>query len=172
VDPEAQEGAVVTWPAVFVAIFGAIAAISAIAVVLSKNVVHAALYLVLVLGAAGAIFLMLGAEFVGWTQILIYVGAIIVLLLFGLMLTAAPIGRSALDNQQRGVALITAAAVFGVFTFIIWRSFGGQRIHLSQVVRTADIGRSLFSGYILPFELVSVLLLAALVGAIVLAKKD
>jgi len=162
----------VTWPAVFVAIFGAMAALSAIAVVTSKNVVHAALYLVLVLGAAGAIFLMLGAEFVGWTQILIYVGAIIVLLLFGLMLTAAPIGRSALDNQQRVVALITAAAVFGVFTFIIWRSFGGQRIHLNQVVRTADIGKSLFSGYILPFELVSVLLLGALVGAIVLAKKD
>ena len=161
-----------TWPAVFVAIFGAMAALSAIAVVTSKNVVHAALYLVLVLGAAGAIFLMLGAEFVGWTQILIYVGAIIVLLLFGLMLTAAPIGRSALDNQQRVVALITAAAVFGVFTFIIWRSFGGQRIHLNQVVRTADIGKSLFSGYILPFELVSVLLLGALVGAIVLAKKD
>jgi NADH-quinone oxidoreductase subunit J len=161
-----------SWPAVFVAIFGAVAALSAIAVVTSKNVVHAALYLVLVLGAAGAIFLMLGAEFVGWTQILIYVGAIIVLLLFGLMLTAAPIGRSALDNQQRLVALITAAAVFGVFTFIIWRSFGGQRIHLNQVVRTADIGKSLFSGYILPFELVSVLLLGALVGAIVLAKKD
>src|SRR6266699_2001397 len=171
-DLETQEGAVVSWPAVFGAIFGTVAALSAIAVVLSKNVVHAALYLVLVLGSAGAIFLMLGAEFVGWTQILIYVGAIIVLLLFGLMLTAAPIGRSTLDNQQRGVALITAAAVFGVFTFIIWRSFGGQRIHLNQVVRTADIGRSLFSGYILPFEVVSVLLLAALVGAIVLAKKD
>ena len=171
-DPQATEGAVVSWPAVFVAIFGAVAAISAVAVVLSRNVVHAALYLVVVLGAAGAIFLVLGAEFVGWTQILIYVGAIVVLLLFGLMLTAAPIGTHALDNQQRGVAFLTSAAVFGVFTFIIWRSFGSQRIHLNQVVRTSDIGRSLFSGYILPFEVVSVLLLAALVGAIVLAKKD
>lgn len=161
-----------SWPAVFVTIFGVLAAGAAIAVVLSRNVVHAALYLVLVLGAAGAIFLVLGAEFVGWTQILIYVGAIIVLLLFGLMLTAAPIGRHALDNQQRGVALVTSAAVFGVFTFIIWRSFGSQKIHLNQVVRTSDIGRSLFSGFILPFEVVSLLLLAALVGAIVLAKKD
>jgi NADH-quinone oxidoreductase subunit J len=162
----------VNWPALFVAIFGGLAALAAIAVVLSKNVIHAALYLVLVLGAAGAIFIMLGAEFVGWTQILIYVGAIVVLLLFGLMLTAAPIGRSALDNQQRGLALATAAAVFGVFTAIIWRTFGSERIELNQIVRTADIGRSLFSGYILPFELVSVLLLAALVGAIVLAKRD
>ena len=160
------------WPALFVGIFGGLAALSAVAVVLSKNVIHAALYLVLVLGSAGAIFIMLGAEFVGWTQILIYVGAIIVLLLFGLMLTAAPIGRSTLDNQQRLVALLTSASVFGVFTFIIWRTFGSERIPLDQVVRTADIGRSLFSGYILPFELVSVLLLAALVGAIVLAKRD
>jgi len=98
--------------------------------------------------------------------------AIVVLLLFGLMLTAAPIGRQALDNQQRGVAFVTSAAVFGVFTYIIWRSFGSQKIHLNQVVRTSDVGHSLFSGYILPFEVVSLLLLAALVGAIVLAKKD
>jgi NADH-quinone oxidoreductase subunit J len=160
------------WPALFVAIFGGMAALAAVAVVVSRNVVRAALYLVLVLGAAGAIFIMLGAEFVGWTQILIYVGAIIVLLLFGLMLTAAPIGRTALDNQQRPIAFVTAVAVFGVFTYIIWRTFGSERIHLDQIVRTADVGRSLFSGYILPFELVSVLLLAALVGAIVLAKKD
>lgn len=160
------------WPAIFTAIFGAVAALAAVAVVVSKNVVRAALYLVIVLGAAGSIFLMLGAEFVGWTQILIYVGAIVVLLLFGLMLTAAPIGRSPLDNQQRGIAFATAAVVFGVFTFIIWRTFGSERIHLDQIVRTQDVGRSLFSGYILPFELVSVLLLAALVGAIVLAKRD
>jgi NADH-quinone oxidoreductase subunit J len=160
------------WPAIFVAIFGSVTALAAVAVVVSRNVVHAALYLVVVLGGAGGVFLLLGAEFVGWTQILIYVGAIIVLLLFGLMLTAAPIGRTALDNQQRVVALITSAAVFGVFTYIIWRTFGNQRIELNQIVRTADIGKSLFSGYILPFEVVSVLLLAALVGAIVLARKD
>ena len=152
-----------------VAVVGSLAAI---AVVTARNVVHAALYLVVALSAVGVTFLLVGAEFVGWTQILIYVGAIVVLLLFGLMLTAAPIGKHALDNQQRGVAFLTSAAVFGVFTFIIWRSFGSQRIHLNQVVRTSDIGRSLFSGYILPFEVVSVLLLAALVGAIVLAKKD
>ena len=152
-----------------VAVVGSLAAI---AVVTARNVVHAALFLVIALASVGVTFLLVGAEFVGWTQILIYVGAIVVLLLFGLMLTAAPIGRQALDNQQRGVAFVTSAAVFGVFTFIIWRSFGSQKIHLNQVVRTSDVGHSLFSGYILPFEVVSLLLLAALVGAIVLAKKD
>jgi NADH-quinone oxidoreductase subunit J len=172
---EAEEAvmlATLTWPGVAVLAFGILVALAAVAVVAARNVVHAALYLVLVLGGIGSIFLVLGAEFVGWTQILIYVGAIVVLLLFGLMLTAAPIGRAALDNEQRGIALVCAAAVFGVFTYMIWNAFGDERIHLDQVVRTKQIGQSLFTGYVLPFELVSVLLLAALVGAIVLAKKD
>jgi NADH-quinone oxidoreductase subunit J len=161
-----------SWPAIFALAFGALTAIAAVAVVVSRNVVRAALYLVVVLGGIGVLFLLMGAEFVGWTQILIYVGAIVVLLLFGLMLTAAPIGRTTLDNQQRGVALLAAAAVFGVFTYLIWNAFSGETIELDQVVRTSEIGQSLFSRFILPFELVSVLLLAALVGAIVLAKKD
>jgi NADH-quinone oxidoreductase subunit J len=161
-----------SWPSIFILGFAVAASIAAVAVVLSRNVVRAALSLVVVLGSVGVIFLLLGAEFVGWTQILIYVGAIIVLLLFGLMLTAAPIGRSALDNQQRSIAFLAAAAIFGVFTWMIWDAFGDERIPLEQVTRTQDIGDSLFSRFILPFELLSVLLLAALVGAIVLAKRE
>jgi NADH-quinone oxidoreductase subunit J len=125
-----------------------------------------------VLGSIGAIFLLLGAEFVGWTQILIYVGAIVVLLLFGIMLTKAPIGRVALDNQQRLVAFLTAATTFGVLTYLVWRAFPDERIPLKQVVRVADVGKSLFERFVLPFEAISVLLLAALVGAIVLARRD
>jgi NADH-quinone oxidoreductase subunit J len=162
----------VNWPAVFVTIFGVVTAIAAVAVVVSRNVVRAALYLVVVLGGIGVLFLLLGAEFVGWTQILIYVGAVIVLLLFGLMLTAAPIGRTALDNQQRGIAFLASAAVFGVFTGLIWNAFGDERLILEGPTRTAVVAQSLFERFILPFELVSVLLLAALVGAIVLAKRD
>lgn len=161
-----------SWPAIFALAFSIITAVAAVAVVVSRNVVRAALYLVVVLGGIGVLFLLLGAEFVGWTQILIYVGAIVVLLLFGLMLTAAPIGRTALDNQQRGIALLASGAIFGVFTYLIWDAFGDEEIPLEQIVRTDQIGQSLFERFILPFELVSVLLLAALVGAIVLAKRD
>jgi NADH-quinone oxidoreductase subunit J len=158
---------------VFVAIFGGMASLAALAVVLVRNVVHAALWLVVVLGSIGAIFIMLGAEFLGWTQILIYVGAIVVLLLFGLMLTQAPIGRAAVDNEKRIIALVTSAGVFAMLTYLVWNAFGDERIPLDTVIgRTKDIGTSLFTGYILPFELVSVLLLAALVGAIVLARRD
>ena len=75
------------------AVIAAVGSISAIAVVTARNVVHAALYLVVALLSVGATFLLLGAEFAGWVQILIYVGAIVILFLFGLMLTKAPIGR-------------------------------------------------------------------------------
>lgn len=150
-----------------------IAGIAGILVVTTKNVVRGALYLVAVLGAIAAIFMLLGAEFIGWTQVLIYVGAIVVLLLFGIMLTRAPIGAAgALDNQQRGIALLVAASVFGVLTYLVWRGFGNARIPLKQVVRTEDIGNSMFSNFVLPFEAISFLLLAALVGAIVLARRD
>lgn len=161
-----------SWPGFFLAVFGVVCAVAAVAVVASKNVVRAALYLVGVLGGAGAIFLLLGAEFVGWTQILVYVGAIVVLLLFGLMLTKAPIGRDAVDNEQRVLALVASAATFGLFTWLIWDAFGGEEIVIDAPTTTEQVGTSLFTGFILPFELVSVLLLAALVGAIVLARKD
>lgn len=159
-------------PGFFVVLFSVVAGASAIAVVASRNVVRAALSLVGVLGSLGVIFILLGAEFVGWTQILVYVGAIVVLLLFGLMLTAAPIGRVSLDNEQRGLALFTSVAIFSLFTTLIWRAFGDQKIPFQQALTTEDIGGSIFRNFILPFEVVSVVLLAALVGAILLSKKD
>ena len=157
---------------VLFAIIVAIAGVGGALVVSSRNVVHAALFLVAALASIAALFLLLGAEFVGWTQILIYVGAIVVLLLFGIMLTKAPMGRMALDNQKRGVAFLVAAGTFGVLTWLIWDAFGEEEIPLRQAVRTEEIGRSMFDRFVLPFEAISVLLLAALVGAIVLARKD
>ena len=159
-------------PEIFFAAIMAISGISGALVVSSRNVVHAALFLVATLGAIAALFMLLGAEFVGWTQILIYVGAIVVLLLFGIMLTRAPTGKMALDNQKRLSAGFVAAGTFGVLTWLIWDAFGDERIPLKQVVRTKEIGASLFDRFVLPFEAISVLLLAALVGAIVLARKD
>ena len=89
-------------------VMAVVGSVAAIRVVTAKNVVHAALYLVVTLLSVGGVYLLLAAEFVAWVQILIYVGAIVILFLFGLMLTKAPIGRDALDNQQRLVALMVA----------------------------------------------------------------
>lgn len=155
--------------------FGVTAALIVVAslrLVTTKNVVHGALYLVLVLGGAAVLFLLFLAEFVAWVQVLIYVGAVIVLLLFGLMLTRAPIGRTALDNQQRGFAALVAAAVFAITSTVLWRAFEGKKIGVGEAFKTTELGNQLFTKFVLPFEIVSVVLLAALVGAVVLAKRD
>jgi len=158
----------------FVAV-ATIGSIAAVAVVTARNVVHAALYLVVTLAAVGITFLLLGAEFVGWVQILIYVGAIVILFLFGLMLTKAPIGRDTLDNQQRLVALLVAVGILAGLIFLLngafeWNDPGGK-IAVSHT-DTFAVGTSLFRSYVLPFEAISFLLLAALIGAVVLARKD
>jgi NADH-quinone oxidoreductase subunit J len=145
---------------------------SAIRLVTTKNVVHGALYLVLVLFGAAVTFLLFLAEFVAWVQILIYVGAVVVLLLFGLMLTRAPIGRTALDNQQRGLAAAVATSIFVATSAVLWFAFEGEQIDFNQSFSTSELGRELFTKFVLPFEVVSVLLLAALVGAVVLSKRE
>jgi NADH-quinone oxidoreductase subunit J len=155
----------------FFAALALVGTVGALRLVTSKNVVHAALYLVVTLASVGAVYLLLAAEFVAWVQVLIYVGAIVVLLLFGLMLTRAPIGREALDNQQRGFAAIVGLAVLAGLTILVWDTFRDAEISLGTS-STAEVGASLFSSYVLPFEVVSFLLLAALIGAIVLARRE
>ena len=152
-------------------ILSAVGSVAAVRMVTSRNVVHAALYLVLTLAMVGAVYLLVAAEFVAWVQVLIYVGAIVVLVLFSLMLTRAPIGRDTLDNQQRGLAAIVGAGVLAGLVFLIQDAFRGREVHL-RPVHTAQVGVALFRDFVLPFEVVSVLLLAALVGAVVIARKD
>jgi NADH-quinone oxidoreductase subunit J len=155
-------------------VLAVVGSLSAIAVVTSTNVVHAALYLVVTLLSVGGVYLLLGAEFVAWVQILIYVGAIVILFLFGLMLTKAPIGRDTLDNQQRWLGAIIGAGVFAGLVFLIQDAFPMQDAQAFEPVQgTTDVvGDAIFRNYVLPFEAVSFLLLAALIGAIVLARKD
>jgi NADH-quinone oxidoreductase subunit J len=142
-------------------------------VVLTRNVVHAALALVVTLAGAAALFLMLGAEFVAWTVVLVYIGAVIVLFLFGIMITRAPIGRDSaqLDHRRRWPAVLVALAVFAVTAYATVAAFEAETIP-EGVTRTTGIGDQLFSRYVIPFEAVSFVLLAALIGGIVLARKD
>jgi NADH-quinone oxidoreductase subunit J len=153
-------------------VVAAIGAIGAFRLVTSRNVVHAALYLTLTLAMVATAYLLLAAEFVGWVQVLIYVGAIVVLLLFALMLTKAPIGRETLDNQQRGIAALVGLGILAGLVYLLNGAFGDQPATKIGEVRTGEIGESLFRTYVLPFEVISVLLLAALIGAVVLARKD
>jgi NADH-quinone oxidoreductase subunit J len=155
------------------AVLALVGTVSAIRLVTAKNVVHAALYLVVTLSVVGGVYLLLAAEFVGWVQILIYVGAIVILFLFGLMLTRAPIGREALDNQQRGIAFLIGLGVLTGLVFLIQGAFSWSGPKLQPSVgTTAELGQSLFRQWVLPFEAVSFLLLAALIGAVVLSRRD
>jgi NADH-quinone oxidoreductase subunit J len=148
--------------------------VAAVRVVTTRNVVHAALYLVVTLLGAAALFVLLFAEFVAWVQVLVYVGAIVVLMLFGLMLTRAPIGSANFDNDQRLLAALCSGALFVVTSWIMVDAFAGRTVSFDRTegTTTRTIGEVIFTAYVLPFEVVSVLLLAALVGAIVIARRD
>src|SRR5712691_7593831 len=101
---------------------------AAIGVVRSNNIVHAALFLVVVLAGAAAMYILLVAEFVAWVQVLIYIGAVVILFLFGIMLTRAPMQGEGgqLDNDQRWAALVVALFVFGVLVALLVDAFGGK----------------------------------------------
>ncbi|MFD5077473.1 NADH-quinone oxidoreductase subunit J [Streptomyces sp. NPDC058371] len=147
---------------------------AAIVTVTTKQLVHAALWLVVALGGLAVEYLLLTAEFVAWVQVLIYVGSVVVLLLFGLMLTRAPIGRSPdADSANRWAALTVAVAAAAALVWVVVDAFRSTWIDLDGAAAgsTAVAGQSLFQNWVLPFEALSVLLLAALVGAIVLSRK-
>ena len=161
-------------------VFGIVAALivfAAIRLVTTRNLVHGALYLLGVLAGAAILFLLFLAEFVAWVQVLIYIGAIVILFLFGIMLTRAPMGSDGkLDNNQRVAAGAVSLFLFGVITALLIDAYSGKEIALKgdlvAIGRSNTIASSIFRDYLVPFEVVSMLLLAALVGAVVIARRD
>ncbi|MFE5863860.1 NADH-quinone oxidoreductase subunit J [Streptomyces virginiae] len=148
---------------------------AALVTVTTKQLVHAALWLVVALGGIAVEYLLLTAEFIAWVQVLIYLGSVIVLLLFGLMLTKAPIGRSPdADSGNRPLALGVAVVAAVSLVWVVVDAFRTTWIDLDGPVQgsTKVSGEILFQHWVLPFEALSVLLLAALIGAIVLSRKN
>ena len=211
------------------AIIAALMLFSALKVVTTGNVVHAALYLVIVLAGAAALFILLGSDFVGATQILVYIGAIIVLFLFGIMLTKAQLGDDdSVQKEKRSMGALVGVLLMVVMSFALIDTFGNEELvfgepepiaYVPTEVRVDDlptpvvealglvntdgtititeaqfanldpevqrrvpgaevfgnnkqVADAIFSQYIVPFEAVSVLLLAALIGAVVVARKE
>ena len=211
------------------AIVAAVMLYSAFRMVTTGNVVHAALYLMIVLAGTAALFILLGSDFVGATQILVYIGAIIVLFLFGIMLTKAKLGDDdSVGLERRGMGALVGVLLMVVLSFSLIDTFGRDAIEFGdpepilfvptevaiddlpspvvealgleaaagnititqtqfdsldpQVQRRVpgaevfgnnkQIADSIFGQYIIPFEAVSVLLLAALIGAVVVARKE
>ncbi len=158
---------------VFFAVIAITMIYAAIRVVTTANVVHAALWLVVVLGGVAVQFLFLGAEFVAVTQVLVYIGAVVVLFLFGVMLTRASMGDDeTVAEEKRTIAAVVGVLLFAVMAVALIDSFEDVRVVVDQPQSVVTVSDSIFSQYIVPFEAVSVLLLAALIGAIVVARKD
>ena len=155
-------------------LLGVLATGSALLVALSPNLVHCALWLVVTLGALAGCYLLLAAEFVAWVQVLIYMGAVVVLLLFALMLTRAPVGRVPdLTGTNRVVAAVAGLATTGLLVVTFAAGFEDTRLRVGagDIGSTRAVGTTIFGSWVLAFEIVSVILLAALVGAIVLSRR-
>lgn len=147
---------------------------SAFRVVTTQNVVHAALYLVATLAGAAALFVLLSAEFVALVVVLVYIGAVIVLFLFGIMITRAPTGLdAALDNDKKVPAALLSIAVFGVTVYTTVTTFSSQAVvDVGTATDTAVLARGFIGRFVVPFEVVGFILLAALVGGVAVARRD
>jgi len=153
-----------------------VAIASALGMLLNKNAVYAALFLILNFATVAVFYLILGAPFIALTQITVYAGAIMVLFLFVIMLLGAEelLQPRKKFDLQRPVALALAVILIVEAMFII---FGGGQDFLTITAVGEDygspqeIGRMLFQEYLLPFEITAFLLLAAMIGAIVITKR-
>jgi len=139
--------------------------------VTSRNVFHSAIFLALTLIGVACVYLYLDAEFLAIVQILIYVGAIATLIIFAIMLTARIQDRAIRQtNQQVAVSAVVALGFFLLFAEMIkknlWQAAGPN----PESPSLAQLGTALMTGYALPFEVISLVLLVALVGAIVIGK--
>ena len=154
-------------------LFAFVIIVSALAVVSLRNIFHCALFLILCLFSVAGIYVLLHAEFLAVVQVLLYVGAVAILMIFAIMLTSKLAGREVqMTNEQTFIgaflSLILVAGLIFSLTDTVFRISSSAPPDNS----TFAIGRLLMTEYVLPFEMVSVLLLAALIGAIVLARRE
>lgn len=160
-------------------VFGilALAAIgTALAVLVSKNAIYSALFLVLNFASVGVLYLILGAPFVALAQIAVYAGAIMVLFLFVIMLLGGEkLGKSTQPRIFWVIAVGAALVFLAELGFGLYVRYGNPAVLQNPVAEFSDpamIGQSLFGAYLLPFEITSIILLAGVVGAILLSRHE
>lgn len=151
---------------------GLITAASAVLAVTTHHLVHAALWLVVALGTLAGCYLILGAELVALVQLLVYVGAVVVLVLFALMLTRAPMGSSPEHSSsaaQRIAAAVIGAGTTALLASVLLPALGGELLS-AQTGDTTAIATQLFGAWVWPFELLSLLLLTSLIAALAISR--
>lgn len=162
-------------------LFASLAVGGALGTITRKNPVASLLFLVLTFFSLAAIYLMLGAHFIGAIQVIVYAGAILVLFLFVIMLLN--LGHDYHDDLRGGLWILVGFVAAGTIGFAVWNAFrapnavaqlgGGERVDaaVQNMNAVGAIAQPLFRDFLIPFELTSILLLIAIIGAVLLAKR-
>lgn len=154
-------------------LFGAITILSALLVVTARNIVHSSFYLLFTFFGVAGLYVLLGADFIAIVQIMVYIGGILILLIFGVMLT----NRITNVDIRTGTihiipAIIGVGVLWGAVTAIMLKTEWVVNPAVTMEPTTANIGRLLITDYVLIFELLGILLLIALIGSATIARRD
>ena len=158
-----------------VLIFGFVSLVTlgaAVAVVTNKNILHSAFYLILAFVGVAAVYVLLEAPFIAVVQVLVYIGAIAILIVFAIMLTRRLMSKDM--EQQNSQWIPSALGALALFLVLAWITYtAGWPVHEGAVPAEpiSQLGEELLTTYLVPFEIASVLLLAALVGAILIGRE-
>jgi NADH-quinone oxidoreductase subunit J len=157
---------------VFFYIFAATVIAGALGVVLIRSIVYASLFLIASLLGVAGIYVLLSVEFLALVQVLIYGGAVMVLILFALMLTRTQELRQKLDGDQKPLAAVVALVLAGAMVAAVTQTDWPGDVGVLTTIPLNDIGDALFGRWAVPFEIASLVLLVALVGAIVISMQE
>lgn len=162
-----------TWEEVIFYVIAVVTVLAGMGVVFSRSIIHAALFLILALLSVAGIFVLMAADFLAIVQVLVYGGAVTILILFSMMLTRVRDLPAAPDGPQKPFAFVAALA-FMVTTIaaIASTEWRGRSTESISVIPFEDIGTALFRTWAVPFEIASLVLMAALIGAIILARGE
>jgi NADH-quinone oxidoreductase subunit J len=161
------------WASLIFYLVAIVAIFGGIKMVTETDMIRAALSLVLTLAGVAVLYLLLSADFLAMVQVLVYVGAIMILMLFAIMLTPGQVELPAIaERGQRTSAALVSGALFVIALVAILTAPWNVRGAVNEVPTTARIGQLLMTDFVLPFEIASLVLTAAMVGAIVIARED
>ena len=163
----------IPWDDILFALLAGTMLLSALAVVTMRDIIRCGLAMMVSFGALAGIYVMAGAPLVGAAQVLVYIGAISVLILFAIMLTQTKSAPTRLVFQTQAAPAAVAAVVLVVVVLLaIGSTVWGAATEPRGDAKTPDVAKTLFSEWVLPFEVVGVLLLAAVIGGVFLAKRE
>ncbi len=154
--------------------FAGLAVVGGLNLILQRHPIHSALSLILVMASLAVLYLSLGAEFIAAIQVIVYAGAIMVLFVFVIMLlNAGAEERTNLSRVAKYGGIPLAVLLLAEIVYLLYRASPQEPVEAESFIgATAPVGRLLFTDFLLPFELTSILILIAILGAIVLAKKE